>query len=182
MHPNRTPEQAIATTPLGRDIVELFAFGCLEYMIQHQLLLTEEGFNRLVQISEETGLNGRIAFQVSTWTQQRMQLLFHRASGISVTPADDNSVMKLRRSTSIRNRLLSVLDGTEQDDELFASLIGWLGEDVRVVLEALKSGDCQRDLVWEKIKTILADEGDAAEKIEQFRLHCESDAAQFLQK
>ncbi len=182
MHQNRTPEQAITTTPLGRDIVELFAFGCLEYMQEHQLPLTEEGFKRLVQISEESGLNGRIAFQVSTWTQQRMQCLFYRASGISITPADEKKLVKLRSSTSIRNRLLSVLDGTEADRDFFALLTEWLGDEVRVVLEALKNGDCQRDVVWEKIKIILEGEGDVLTKIDQFRSRCESETSQFLQK
>jgi hypothetical protein len=149
----------ITQSGLGRDVTELFAMGMLEYMTQNGIPVTDEGFERVVQISRDTKLNGRIAFQSFTWTQQRLQQLFSQVSGIPAMPADAKRTKRLIKKKSIRNRMLDMLSGTEADSGRYLdSLSERLGGDAQLVLEALRKGDCQRDIVWKRMQEIVRDE------------------------
>ena len=166
---NRPAELEITQTPLGKEIVDLFAAGCLQYMLDNGIPLTADGFERLTQISRENKLNGRIAFQVYLWTQRRLQQLFSAIANVPVMPAVQEKMPSLRGKKSIRNRLLDLLS---QDDEnskaLLDAILERIGGDAKVVITALRSGDCQRDLVWTRMEEILKT-GDPAEHIGRYR-------------
>ena len=164
----------ITVTELGRNVVEVMAFGCIEYMLEQGLPLTAEGFERLVAISRETGLNGRIAFQMKDWTQQKLQRLLLGASA----PAHDVApgiAERLRTKPSVRKRLLALgLGGDDAtlDEEAKAHILRRvqerLGPEVGPILEALRHGECQRELVLERIVQIAAD-GDPSSALRAFR-------------
>ncbi len=170
--PQRQSE--ITRTPLGRNIVEIFAYGCMQQMIDRDIPLTEEGFRQLVVQSQETGLKGRIAFQMFAWTQQRMQDLF-AGTGIPFRPFDDERLEKFRAKPSMRKRMLNL--GLGPDDttltdrekkQKLTRLREYLGEESADVLEALRFGDCQRDLVWKRIEQLIA-AGDHLNALEKFK-------------
>jgi hypothetical protein len=150
------------------------AFGCIQQMIDLCLPFTDEGFQALVEHSKETGLKGRISFQMHGWTQRRMQALFAK-SGLPMRLMDDARLEQFRKKRSLRNRMLDVglgpNDGSLSDaekTERLARFRSYLGEEAADVLEALRFGDCQRDLVWRRVQEICAS-GDPASVLEEYR-------------
>lgn len=169
----RLPEDEITTTGFGKHIVEVFAYGCIDYMMDHGFPLTAEGFEQLVQHSRETGLNGRVAFQMKPWTQKRLQE--HVPMAMFGEPIDATRLEKFRARPSLRNRMLAAGLG-ENDDSLpseekerrMGAFLDFLGGDqARPVVQALLRADCQRDLVWKRIEDLLR-EGDIREKLGKF--------------
>ncbi len=170
---SRLPEDEITNTSLGREVVETFAYGCIEYMLQHDMPLTKEGFEQLVEHSRETGLNGRVAFQMSSWTQNKLQSSFPLSAFGS--PMDDERLEKFRKRPSLRNRMLNL--GLGEDDntlepdqkhellERFAEYFG--GKESIPILRALIVGDCQRDLVFRRIEQIVQ-QGDVRTQLDRF--------------
>ncbi|MSR67490.1 hypothetical protein EXS65_01515 [Candidatus Peribacteria bacterium] len=167
-------QSEITRTQLGRKIVEIFAYGCMQQMIDKGIPLTADGFQQLVVHSQETGLKGRIAFQMFAWTQQRMQELFV-GTGIPFRPFDDQRLESFRAKPSMRKRMLGLGlapgDATLTDEEKMEKLTRlreYLGAESADVLEALRFGDCQRDLVWKRIEEIMA-AGDHLVALENFK-------------
>lgn len=169
----RLPEDEITTSAFGKHIAEVFAFGCIDYMIDHGFPLSPEGFDQLVQHSRETGLNGRVAFQMKPWTQRRLQEQVPMA--VFGQPIDGARLEKFRSRPSLRNRMLAAGLG-EEDDSLspeekgrrmsaFLEFLG--GEQARVVVKALLRADCQRDVVWRRIEELVQD-GDVRQKLANF--------------
>ncbi len=164
----------ITRTPLGKEVVEILTFGSIQYMLDHQLPLTAEGFAALVEHSRETGLNGRVAFQVYDWTQRKLQELFAKGTGIPVS-ASEGTAERLRRKPSLRSRLLSLgLGGDDptldvgQKQELLERVAEFMGGGVADILEALRHGECQRDLVMARILELAAS-GNIDEQLAAFR-------------
>ncbi len=164
----------ITESPLGRDVVDVLAFGCIQYMLEHGMPLTGTGYEQLVTHSRETGLNGRIAFQVYDWTQERLQALFAGRRGLPAT-GGEGVAERLRSKPSVRNRLLAM--GLGGDDgslgenekrERLERMKEFLGPEVGAILEALRHGECQRELVWARIARAVA-EGDVEKQLAAFR-------------
>lgn len=162
-NPSSQPQRQseITRTPLGRNIVEIFAFGCMQQMIDRGIPLSAEGFEQLVLHSQTTGLNGRIAFQMFPWTQQRMQALF-AGSGFPIRPIDEGRLQAFRERASLRTRMLNFGLGPddttlteEEKRETLAHVREYFGEESADVLEALRFGDCQRALVLKRLLQIV---------------------------
>ncbi|MBM3227592.1 hypothetical protein FJZ27_01865 [Candidatus Peribacteria bacterium] len=172
--PRAQRQSEITRTALGRSVVEVMAYGCIQEMLKGKLPFTDEGFQALVEHSRVTGLKGKISFQMQGWTQRRMQALF-ASSGLPMRFIEDANLEGFRKKPSLRNRMLdvglgpadtSLPDGEKQERlERFRS---YLGEDAADVLEALRYGDCQRDLVWKRIQEICT-RGDPQRALEEFR-------------
>ena len=170
---SRLPKDEITNTPLGREVVETFAYGCIQFMLDHDMPLTSEGFEELVEYSRKTGLNGRVAFQMSAWTQNKLQGTFPLSAFAS--PMDDERLERFRKRPSLRNRMLNL--GLGEDDntlppdqkhellERFAEYFG--GAEAIPILRALITGDCQRDLVYRRIEEIVR-EGDVRTQLDRF--------------
>lgn len=163
----------ITENPSGKKIVEILSYGCIEYMLQQGIPVTAEGFEQLVSISRETGLNGRIAFQMSDWTQQKLQTLFAKQTGFPIR-TQDGVAERLRGKRSIRQRLLAMGLGGEPDadanerEKLLSILENILGPGSKNLIDALRFGECQRDLVAERIAQIVA-VGNLEEQLRVFR-------------
>jgi hypothetical protein len=170
---NDSPD--ITRTEFGREVVNVMAHGCLQYMQDHKIPITPEGFQELVQVSIDKDLNGRIAFQMYPFTQMRLQQLFSAQTGISPMKLSEGGLDKLRKKPSLRNRLLSL--GIAPDSQqlpavekevIIDRVKRHMGEDVGDVIDALIRGDCRRELVWERMKEIQKD-GDIQLSIRQYR-------------
>lgn len=167
-------QSEITRTPLGTAVVEIMAFGCIQQMLELDIPFTSEGFEKLVTHSRETGLKGRIAFQMHGWTQRRMQELFSK-SGLPMRLMDDERLAQFRKKRSLRNRMLDLNlgpnDATIPDAEKVERLArfrSYLGDEAADVLEALRYGDCQRDLVWKRIQEVCT-AGDPQAALEVYR-------------
>jgi len=169
-------QKSITDVKYGQDVVEILSFGCIQYMLDHDIPLTAGGFERLVTLSKDTGLNGRIAFQTYEWTQRKLQALFAQGSGLPVQSIDsEKRLNRLRKRPSIRKRLLAHglgdKDTAMTDDEkiqFLQKMREMLGDDIADVFEQLVRGDCQRELVWNRIEEIKR-AGDVERALEKFK-------------
>ena len=166
----------VTRTPFGRDLVELLTFGCIQYMLDHRIPLTQEGFQQLVVIAQTNGLKGRIAFGVYEWTQQRMQALFVQRTGTPFRPFDAQRMAALDSRPTFHRTLRQLGLGPDNDRlgdakqrQLLDVIREYLGPDAADVIEALRVGDCQRDLVWQRISQIV-ESGDPVAQLNAFRM------------
>lgn len=65
----------ITSTQTGKQIVNIMAKGVLRYMQEHQIPVTKEGYESVVEHSKESGLNGKIAFLDSESKREIIELL-----------------------------------------------------------------------------------------------------------
>jgi len=105
--PRAQRQSEITRTALGRSVVEVMAYGCIQEMLKGKLPFTDEGFQALVEHSRVTGLKGKISFQMQGWTQRRMQALF-ASSGLPMRFIEDANLEGFRKKPSLRNRMLDV--------------------------------------------------------------------------
>jgi len=165
----------ITGTEFGREVVNVMAYGCLQYMQDNNIPITCEGFQQLVQISAESGENGRIAFQEYQFTQLRLQQLFTAQTGIAPMKLVNGGLQRLKKKPSLRNRLLALGVGPDSqslpDNEkavIIETVKRHMGDQVGDVIDALIRGECRRDLVWSRIEEIKT-EGNISDLINEYK-------------
>ncbi len=155
---------------LGREVVEILAYGSMQYMHEHGIPFSQEGFDQLVQESRNTGIGGRIAYMMHDWTLERMKNLFAEHANIPKTPVTSPDKAR-ERSEGFTKKLLEMIDGSSSNDSGLRSsstLSRLVGPEIAELVEVFREGDCQRHLVWEKIQSIIA-EDDPMEKLEKYK-------------
>lgn len=166
MQPAR-PE--VTDTDLGRKVIDVLAYGSIQYMLDNQIPLSEAGFQQLVETSRDSGIGGRITYMTYEWTLMRMKRLFAEHAHIPETPT--SSERARRKSEKFTEKLLAMIDGSSTADSGIStppSTSRFLGPEIMHLIEVFRAGECQRQHVWNKIQSIIAD-GDPMEQLENYK-------------